>query len=100
MGYNDVFSRAAALSPCLWVDPKAMKELIKSHPLREPTRIYMDMGGAETDGSSVPFRAMFELAKSLSAVGADVAARIVPGAQHCEADWEKRIGVFFDYLLN
>ena len=31
--YNSVFSRAAALSPSLWVSPKGLRELIASRPL-------------------------------------------------------------------
>ena len=97
--YNDVFSRAAALSPSLWVDPKAMRAMIKNSALASPTRIYLDMGDAEADGRYHKSSRLFDTAKLLSAAGADVAARVVPGGRHCEADWEKRIGVFFDYLL-
>ncbi len=97
--YNDVFSRAAALSPSLLPDPKAMREMIKTHPLQSPTRIYLDMGDAEADGQIRALTGLFETARLLTASGADVAARVVPGGLHCEADWEKRIPVFFDYLL-
>ena len=97
--YNDVFSRSAALSPCLWVDPAEMRKMIRSHPLLPPTRIYMDMGDAEVDGHIRALTGLFDAAKLLTAAGADVAARIVPDALHSEAFWEKRIPVFFDYLL-
>ena len=97
--YNDVFSRAAALSPCLFVDPKAMRELIRTRPLRSPSRIYLDMGSAEVDGHIRALTGLFDTAKELTKAGADVAARVVPGGQHCEACWEERIPVFFDYLL-
>lgn len=96
--YNDVFSRAAALSPSLWTSPSSMRELIKSHTLLEPTRLYTDMGGAETEGHTEPFEAIFSVAKQLSKKGAHVAARVVPGALHSEAYWEERIPVFMDYL--
>ena len=97
--YNGVFSRAAALSPSLWVDPKAMREMICSHALLPPTRIYLDMGSAEVNGHIRGLTGIFDTAKELTKAGADVAARVVPGAQHCEACWEKRIPVFFEYLL-
>ncbi|MBR5093688.1 MAG: alpha/beta hydrolase [Oscillospiraceae bacterium] len=97
--YNAVFSRAAALSPSLWVDPKALAELIRSRDLRSPTSIYMDMGSGEVAGHRHALSGMFDVAKLLTKSGADVAARVVPGAMHCEAAWEERIPVFFQYLL-
>ena len=100
VAWNDVFSRAAAISPVLWLEPRKMAALIKSRSFEQPTRIYLDMGGAEIDGHVEALTAMFETAKRLTRSGADVAARVVPGAQHCEADWEKRIPVFMDYLLS
>ena len=98
--YNSVFSRTASLSPSLEVDPKALKELIRTHPLQSPTRIYMDMGGGEAEKNPKFLTAMFDTAKELTKAGADVAARVVPGAQHNEAAWGKRIPVFFQYLLD
>jgi len=96
--YNAVFSRAAALSPSLWVSPKRMKDLIRSQPLAAPTRIYLDMGSGETEGDERMRIALFETAKALTRAGAEVAADVIPGAQHCEADWEKRIPAFMKYL--
>ena len=101
VAYNHVFSRAASLSPSLWVSRRHLADLIRSARLASPTRIYMDYGGGEAAEESrlrMP-EAMFAAAKGLTAAGADVAARVVPGAMHREADWEKRIPVFMDYLL-
>ena len=47
VAYNEVFSRAAALSPSLWVSRRSMSELIRSRKLAAPTRIYMDYCGGE-----------------------------------------------------
>ena len=57
------------------------------------------MGSAEVDGHVRALTGLFDTAKELTKAGADVAARVVPGGQHCEACWEERIPVFFDYLL-
>ncbi len=100
VAYNDVFSRAAALSPSLWVSRRNMTQLIRSRTLLPPTRLYMDMGSGEAADNPQMYTAMFDVANSLARRGADVAARIVPGAMHNEAAWEKRIGVFFQYLLD
>ena len=96
--YNRVFSRAAALSPSLWVSPSKMKEMIRSHPLSDPTRIYIDMGTREIDPKRRALAAMFDVSKALSKAGADVSANVIPGAEHNEAAWEKRIPDFMNYL--
>ncbi|MBO4383905.1 MAG: alpha/beta hydrolase [Clostridia bacterium] len=96
--YNDVFSRAAVLSPSLWVDPKRMRDMIKTHPLKNPTRVYIDMGGGEAKGYIRMLTGIFDVAKELAVSGAEVAARVVPDAMHSEAYWEQRIPVFMQYL--
>ncbi len=100
VAYNHVFSRAAVLSPSLWVSPAKLRELIRSQPLADPTRIYMDRGTAEIDPKRRALAGMFDVAKELSKAGADVSANVIPGAEHNEAAWEKRIPDFFKYLLN
>ena len=96
--YNGVFSRAAALSPCLFLYPKKVKELIRECPLEKPVRIYMDYGSGETEEKPRSWMQMFRAAEELSRAGAHVAARVVPDALHSEAYWEKRIPVFMDFL--
>ena len=97
--YNAVFSRAAALSPSLWVSPSKLKELIRTAPIAPGTRVYLDKGTEEIDKKRLARAGMFETAKALNKAGADVAADVIPGAKHCEADWEKRIPAFMRYLF-
>ena len=99
VAYNNLFSMAASLSPSLWVSPAKMRELVRSHPLADPTRIYLDMGTGEIEPKRRELIAMFELAKNLSRAGADVSANVIPGAVHNEAAWEKRIPDFMKYLM-
>lgn len=96
--YNDIFSRGAALSPCLFLNTGRMNELIKTVPLAAPTRIYMDYGSGETKEDPREWALMFRTAAGLSKAGAHVAAHVVPDAEHNEAAWEKRIPVFMDFL--
>ena len=97
--YNEIYSRAAALSPSLWAGGKQLRDLLSGASLRTPTRIYMDLGTAEIrPGKRGMMSEMFRDAARLTASGADVAARAVPGAVHNEAAWEKRIPIFMDYL--
>lgn len=97
--YNSVFSRAAALSPSLWAGGWQLQRLIRRTDLGDPTRIYMDVGTAELPPEKHgSLAALFKTAALLTRSGADVAARLIPGGEHNEAAWEKRIPLFFDYL--
>ena len=97
--YGEVFSRAAALSPSLWAGGKHLRDLIRSTAFAEPTRIWLDVGTAELPPSKHGELALlFRTAGLLTKSGADVASRIIPGAEHNEAAWEKRIPLFMDYL--
>ncbi len=98
VAYNDVFSRAAALSPCLYFGTKEMAALIKNKALARPSRFYMDFGSGETGERPGPWKLMFRTAARLSEAGAHVTAALIPGALHSEAYWEKRIPAFMDYL--
>ena len=98
VAYNKIFSGAAALSPCLFLHPERLKRLIAKKRLAAPTRIYMDYGSAETEEQPDEWEVMFDMAAALSGAGGHVAAAVIPGAQHCEADWEKRIPLFMRYL--
>ena len=98
VAYNDIFSRAAALSPCLFLHMRKLAELIKQQPLTAPSRIYLDYGSSETKEKPEEWEQMFRTAARLSKAGVHAAARVVPGAEHSEACWEKRIPVFMDYL--
>lgn len=98
--YNDFYGSAAAISPSLWAGGEALRALMAETPLRAPTRVYLDLGTGELEpGEREPLAELFEAAAALSMAGAEVAARVVPGAVHNEAAWEKRIPIFMDYLL-
>ena len=97
--YNEVFSKAAALSPVLWYGQKRIGEMISSHPLLKPTQIYLDYGEGEAEKEGNVLEDLFSTARKLTKAGAVVDARVVPGALHSEAYWEQRIPVFMPYLL-
>ena len=73
--YNQVFQRAACLSPSLWVNVPAVTELIKEAKEVLPVA-----------------------AELLEKKGLDLIFRIVLGGTHCEASWEKQIPVFMSQL--
>lgn len=97
--YNHVFSRAAALSPSLWISPSASEEMIKaSHPAPD-TIIYMDYGSVEM-GNRIKMRKAFgKMASLLLSKQVLLDCRIVPGGEHCEASWERQIPFFMNTLM-
>ena len=97
--YNRVFSRAAALSPSLWVAPKEMKHMIHQAKLQSGTVVYMDYGQKEMRNHEPMAQAFGETCTALLQKQVLLTSRIVPGGTHCEASWEKQIPFFINTLL-
>lgn len=97
--YNHIFSRAAALSPSLWIVPKSSEEMIKSSDPVPNTILYMDYGSEEM-GKSIKMRKAFgKMATLLLGKSVLLDCRIVPGGKHCEASWEQQIPFFMNTLM-
>ncbi len=96
--FNEVFSRAAALSPSLDCSPAKLEALIRAAEIGTDTVLYMDVGEAELGwrGTARNFRRFGRL---LLERGVRLTARIVPDGRHCEASWEKQIPFFLPTLL-
>ena len=97
--YNHVFSRAAALSPSLWLSPANSEQMIKRSSPRPDTIIYMDYGSEEMGNHVKMRRAFGKTATLLLEKGVLLDCRIVPGGEHCEASWEKQIPFFMNTLM-
>jgi predicted alpha/beta superfamily hydrolase len=97
--YNKVYSRAAALSPSLWVDPGRLERLIRQARLKKDTVVYMDYGSEELNNHADMVRLFGETASLLMERGVLVSSRIVPGGTHSEGSWEKQIPFFMNTLL-
>ena len=96
--YNQIFSRAACLSPSLWIDAnKAMAMIAKSN-VRSDTCIYMDYGSEEMDNHFASAGALLAATQLLMAKQVKTTLRIVPGGNHSEASWEKQIPIFMECL--
>ncbi len=97
--HNDVFSRAAALSPCVMFSPEDLDTLLKTAELKTDTVIYMDYGEKElatVKTAPVRFRKVTDI---LLKRGVQLTSRIIPGGEHCEASWERQIPFFLPALL-
>lgn len=97
--YNSIFSRAAALSPSLWVSVPKLSEMIKNTKLRRNTVIYMDYGSREMSFHKGMRSQYAKITSLLLNKGVLLNSRIVPNGDHSEASWEKQIPFFMDTLL-
>ncbi len=96
--YNDVFQRAACLSPSLWVAPSKLVQMISTSKVEPDTCIYMDYGSEEIYNHAANAEALISISHLLLTKHVNLAFRIVPGGTHCEASWEKQIPIFMDCL--
>ena len=98
MKHNDVFSRAACLSPSLWTDPEKLMHLVKTTKLDPNTVVYMDYGSKELGNHDNMLRGFTDFTAALMMRRVYVDSRLVPEGEHCEACWEKQIPIFMKTL--
>ena len=105
--HNDVFSKAACVSPGMfWNIGRLRADLGRSY-INPDSRIYMSWGEIEagkaahngnpaTDTREA--RAVRKFERELQERGASTYLYFQYGGRHCEADWEKQVPVFMNYL--
>ena len=81
--FNHVFSRAAALSPSVWVARRKIEQLINEARLDPNTIVYMDYGSEEFGNHENMRRQYAKVTSLLINRQVMVESRIVPGGQHC-----------------
>ena len=99
--HNDIYSKAACLSPSLWVDnAKLVNVAKKSRPLPD-TVIYMDYGNEETHGrfGKRANQSFWNVVDVLRKKDITLNLRTIQGGSHCEASWERQIPVFLNILM-
>ena len=97
--YGQVFSRAAALSPSVWLVRGRMEKLIRKTDFPAGTVVYMDYGAREMGNHQGMLHCFMDNAAALMEKGVAVTSRIVPNGDHCEACWEEQIPFFLPVLL-
>ena len=97
--YNDVFSRAAALSPSLWVAPDRLARMVRGADVQTDTVLYMDYGAREMGNHELMQEQFARVSGQLLARGIKLTCRIVPNGDHCEACWQRQIPFFINTLL-
>ena len=99
MEYNHVFSRAAALSPSLWVAGSKVDGMIRNARIAPDTVLYMDYGAQELSNHAAMVKRLGSASRLLLDKKVLLDFRIVPGGEHCEASWERQIPFFMSTLL-
>ena len=97
--YNDTFSRAAALSPSIWVAPDKLAGLVGRAKLEPGTVLYMDYGSREMGNHDGMRCGFVEMCSKVLTRGIHLTSRIVPGGTHSEASWEKQLPFVFHTLM-
>ncbi len=97
--YNHIFSRAACLSPSIWLAPRRLDELLRTAEVAEDTVIYMDYGSNEMGFHESMKRRFAAVSFILLERDINLTARIVPNGDHSEASWEMQIPFFMETLL-
>lgn len=97
--YNHVFSRAAALSPSLWVSPKSFDATLEASKPGPSTVVYMDYGAREFSNHAAMRTEFARVCSRLLEHHVLLTARVVPGGEHCEASWERQLPFAIPVLM-
>lgn len=105
LGYNRWFSKAACLSSAIGFCQAGVFADARQSSVNPDTRVYLSWGSEEAwgktgskDTQSQSYRWNQALAEELSRKGAAARIYCQPGGKHCEADWEKQVPGFMDFL--
>lgn len=101
--YNRWFSKAACLSSAIGPGMEQFAEDIARCALSADTRVYLSWGSEEAGGGAEPYdtptaRNNLSIAKQLNARDVNTRVYCQRGGRHCEADWEKQVPRFMNYL--
>ena len=95
--YNEVFSKSAAISPALFNRTRDFLRLIGTTPLDPDTRIYFSWGQYEDRWGSLR-RNVHRINDLLHKKDIITLLRLQQGGHHCEADWERLVPEWMDFL--
>ncbi|MBR1584164.1 MAG: alpha/beta hydrolase [Clostridia bacterium] len=105
--YNHLFSKAACLSPALGSVSSLLWREMNAVTLSPDTRAYFSWGTLEwkqienpeeEDRSSWMYKTIRATANKINAQGGKAKMYCQIGGRHCEADWEKQLGIFMPFL--
>lgn len=105
MTYNQCFSKAACLSSAIGICETELLMDMRACDLDADTKIYLSWGEIEAGSvkgnpeyDSDMAKCNHKMAKKLKERGILTRVYYQPGGKHCEADWEKQLAGFMNYL--
>ncbi len=105
--YNRWFSKAGCISSAVGFCMKPLMKDMNAHPMSPDTRLYLSWGTNEAwglkrtdreDTSSHTYHWNKKIADKAAEQGAAAKLRCQVGGRHCEADWEKLVPEFMNFL--
>lgn len=99
--YNDVFSKAACLSPSVLFCSQQALEDLKTLSIHSDTRIYASFGSEELGEHhrTAALEMMDLLESEARRQGALVGTRMIEGGSHSEASWRAQNPAYFHFLF-
>ena len=96
--HNRYFSRAACLSPSLWISPMKVEKMISTSKINSDTCIYIDYGSRELKKHETSKETLLSTVSLLMEKNVNVSFRIIHGGTHSEASWAKQVPIFMECL--
>lgn len=99
--FNDVFSKAACVSPAICSCHALLARQIREEGVDADTRVYLSMGENEAKDKRALSRMMshlLEVGQALMQCGARVETILQENGRHCEADWRLQTERFMRFL--
>ena len=95
--HNDVFSKGGCLSSSIHPCMDQLEYELDTHSISPDTRVYLSWGEHESFGG-ITEDYNSRIAGRLTACNAAIRMYRQPDGHHCEADWEKQVPFFMDFL--
>ena len=105
--YNHIFSKAACVSSAIGFCVRAVMKEIRNGAINPNSRFYLSWGTREAwgiknpdrdDRSSKTYGWNKKVAEQVESAGATARMHCQVGGGHCEADWEKLVPGFMNFL--
>lgn len=101
VAFNDVFSKAACISPAICSCHALLARQIREDGIDADTRVYLSMGENEAKDKHALSRMMghlLEVGRAMMQCGARVETFLQENGRHCEADWRLQTQRFMRFL--
>lgn len=95
--YNDVFSKAAAVSPAFFKCLPLFVNELSTHPIHPDTRLFMSWG-TEEDSHGWQKSRILKMEAAAQRYGIRTWLYNQQGGRHCEADWEVQVPTWMQFL--